>query len=91
MTYLVDNRPATNDEIAIIKSFTPDKNTDSGRQGTYKKIEIRKPSLNNIYLISLAGQRYFIKDNLLQLDETTTTQKTLEPIGEINMNNLFTV
>ena len=67
--YLVDGRPATKEEIAQIKTFLPAKNTDSGRQGTEKKIEIRKPLLTNIYLISLAGKRYFVTDNLFQLQD----------------------
>ena len=66
--YLVDDKPATAEQVATIKQFLPAKNTSS-RQGTEKKIEIRKPLLTNIYLISLAGKRYFVTDNLLQLQD----------------------
>jgi len=61
--YLVDNRPATPEEIAIIKSFLPAK-SDSSRQGTEKEIIIRKPKLENIHFISLLGERYSIIDNI---------------------------
>ena len=68
-TYIVDGRNATAEETAQIKSFLPAKPTDSGRQGTDKKIEIRKPLLSNILIISVAGERFFIKDNVEQLKE----------------------
>ena len=60
--FLVDNRPATAEELAIINQFLPAKNTSS-RQGTDKKIEIRKPKLTNIHFISLLGERFSITES----------------------------
>ena len=64
--WLVDGRNATEIEIAQIKSFLPVKSTSS-RQGVEKKIEIRRPLLTNIFLLSLAGKRYFVEDNTINL------------------------
>ena len=64
--YLVDGRLATSAELVTIHDFLPVK-SDSSRQGTEKKIEIRRPLLENIFLLSLAGQRYYITDNTVNL------------------------
>ena len=67
--FIVDGKDATPEQEAQIRSFMPEKTSDSGRQGTDKKIEIRKPLLQNILIISLAGERLYIKDNVDQLIE----------------------
>lgn len=67
--YFVDNRPATAEEVAQIKSFLPVKKESEGRQGTDKKIEIRRPLLSNILTISLQGKRYSIKENIFDLKD----------------------
>jgi hypothetical protein len=70
--YFVDGRPATESELAIIREFTPQK-SDSSRQGTDKKIEIRRPSINNIMLASLGGKRIFLYENFEMLKEELVT------------------
>jgi hypothetical protein len=66
VSYFVDGRPATESEMAIIKQFTPEK-SESSRQGTDKKVEIRRPSLNNILVASLGGKRMFLFENYNEL------------------------
>ena len=66
VTYYVDNKIATAEQEAQILSFLPAKN-DSSRQGTEKKIEIRRPLISNILSISLAGEKYELIENLSNL------------------------
>jgi hypothetical protein len=70
--YFVDGRPATSEEIAIIRQFTPQK-SDSSRQGTDKKIEIRRPKIENIMLASLGGKRIFLYENFEMLQQELVT------------------
>jgi hypothetical protein len=66
VSYFVDGRPATESEMATIREFTPEK-SESSRQGTEKKVPIRRPSLNNILLASLGGKRMFLFENYNEL------------------------
>jgi hypothetical protein len=66
VSYFVDGRPATESEMATIREFTPEK-SESSRQGTDKKVEIRRPSLNNVLLASLGGKRMFLFENYNEL------------------------
>ena len=67
--WLVDGRAATAEEIAQIKTFLPESKEGSNRQELDKKINIKRPLLSNIFLISLKGKRYFVKDNVLLLQD----------------------
>jgi hypothetical protein len=70
--YFVDGRPATSEEISIIRQFTPQK-SESSRQGTDKKIEIRRPKIENIMLASLGGKRIFLYENFEMLQQELVT------------------
>lgn len=74
-SYFVDGRPATESEMAIINQFTPEK-SESSRQGTDKKVEIRRPSLNNILIASLGGKRMFLFENYNEMTSQINEKAT---------------
>ena len=75
VSYFVDGRPATESELATIKQFTPEK-SESSRQGTEKKIPIRRPSMGNILLASLGGKRMFLFENYNELTSRVNSAVT---------------
>lgn len=59
--YFVDDEEATEAQIAIIKQFTPER-SESSRQGVEKVIQIRRPKLESIAIISIAGASFLVKE-----------------------------